>query len=148
MWLFTYCGLIGAIVQGGLIGRLVKAFGEPKVIALSLILLAISFFPLPFLTTWPPLLVVVGVLAVGSSLSRPPLFGLLSRLTSASEQGATLGVAQGAGSVGRIAGPLFAGPLILHHVAVPYVVCGFLALFTGLIAGRYLTRPREDVEKG
>lgn len=143
-YLFTYCGVIGALVQGGLIGRLVKSFGEPKVIALSIILVALSFFPLPFITTWPPLLIAVAVLAVGSSLSRPPLFGLLSRITPASEQGATLGVAQSAGSLGRIAGPLFAGTLIQHHMATPYLVCGVLALLTGLFAGRYLTHPHPD----
>ena len=33
-YLFVYCGLIGAFVQGGMIGRIVKKFGEPKVISL------------------------------------------------------------------------------------------------------------------
>ena len=146
-YLFTYCGLIGALVQGGLIGRMVKAFGEPKLIALSLILVAASFFPLPFLTQWPPLLVAIGVLAFGSSLARPPLFGLLSRLVPADEQGATLGVAQSAGSLGRIFGPIMAGTLMhvrlapANDLAAPYLVCGVIALLTGLFAGRYLSRP-------
>ena len=42
-YLFVYCGLIGALVQGGAIGRLVKKMGEPKLIALSLVLTAASF---------------------------------------------------------------------------------------------------------
>ena len=48
-YLFVYCGLIGALVQGGAIGRLVKKMGEPKLIALSLILTAASFAWLPYL---------------------------------------------------------------------------------------------------
>ena len=36
--LFVFCGLISAFVQGGAIGRLVKMFGEPKLIALSLVM--------------------------------------------------------------------------------------------------------------
>src|SRR4030095_9103721 len=47
-FLFAFCGLIGALVQGGLIGRLVRALGEPALIALSLALTAISLAPLPF----------------------------------------------------------------------------------------------------
>src|SRR5439155_6445898 len=41
-YLFAYCGIIGAFVQGGAIGRLVKRSGEPKLIAQSLILVGIS----------------------------------------------------------------------------------------------------------
>ena len=48
-YLFVYCGLIGALVQGGAIGRLVKKLGEAKLIALSLVLTAASFVWLPFL---------------------------------------------------------------------------------------------------
>ncbi|HVV01189.1 MAG TPA: MFS transporter, partial [Verrucomicrobiae bacterium] len=39
-YLFVYCGLIGAFVQGGLTGRLVKKMGEPKLIVVSLTLTA------------------------------------------------------------------------------------------------------------
>ena len=33
--LFVFCGLIGAFIQGGAIGRLVKIFGEPKLISVE-----------------------------------------------------------------------------------------------------------------
>src|ERR1043166_233881 len=49
-YLFVFCGLIGALVQGGAIGRMVKKFGEPKLIALSLVLTAISLALLPFIS--------------------------------------------------------------------------------------------------
>lgn len=139
-YLFTYCGLIGALVQGGLTGRLVRGLGEPRVICLSLILVALSLLAMPYATSWMALLVAVGTLSIGSSLTRPPLFGLLSLLTPATEQGATLGIAQSAGSLGRIAGPIFAGGLLQHHMALPYLATGALALVTGILAGRYLRR--------
>ena len=47
IFLFTFCGIIGACVQGGLIGRMVKKLGEPKLIGLSLILTAVSMAMLP-----------------------------------------------------------------------------------------------------
>ena len=84
------------------------------------------------------LLLVLAVLSIGSSLTRPPVFGLLSNLTSADEQGVTIGTAQSAGSLARIAGPIFAGSLYELHPAALYVTCGTVALLTALIAWRKL----------
>ena len=149
--LFAFSGIIGVLAQGGLIGRLVKALGEPKVIALSLALVGISMAPLPFIHpagSWPlaagagswawivalaPLLAWLSVLSIGSSLARPPVFGLISRLTSADEQGATLGVAQSAGSLARILGPVFALGLFTWHPSWPYLICSTLALLNAAI---------------
>jgi len=54
---------------------------------------------------------------------------LLSNLTPAHEQGANIGVAQGAGSLARILGPLFATGLLPYQAALPYLVC------TGVLLG-------------
>ena len=154
--LFCYCGIIGAFVQAGPIGRLVKQLGEPKLIAGSLIIFGLSMAPLPFLKgdshltfktlfsdsglTWWLLLFVVAWLAVGSGLTRPPLFGLLSILTPSNEQGATLGVAQSAGSLARVIGPPVAGFLFDRHPSWPYVAVAVIAVVTGLIAWNSLVR--------
>ncbi len=158
-FLFGFCGLVGALVQGGAIGRLVKALGEPRLIALSLVLTAISLAPLPFFgghfhaaltqlwkdpnvsgwrffvalftgggASWFGLLATLAVLSIGSGLTRPPLFGLLSSLTPANEQGFTIGIAQSSGALARIAGPVFASTLYDWHPAVPYAACAALAL--------------------
>src|SRR5688572_29772936 len=47
--LFMFCGIIGAFVQGGPIGRIVKKFGERKLIAISLIVTGLSLAPIPFI---------------------------------------------------------------------------------------------------
>jgi MFS family permease len=73
-------------------------------------------------------------------LTRPPLFGLLSNLTSPGEQGTTIGVAQSAGSLARILGPLFAATLYLRVASLPYVICGGLAIVTGALAWQFLCR--------
>ena len=152
--LFMYCGIIGAFIQGGPIGRIVKRIGERKLIAVSLILTGISLAPLPFITgegklswavlfssgggPWWMLLFLLALLSIGSGLTRPPLFGLLSILTPPNEQGATIGVAQGAGSLARIVGPMFAGAVFVAYPALPYLVCGGISLVTGIVAWRFL----------
>jgi MFS family permease len=148
-YLFVFCGLIGALVQGGAIGRMVKKFGEPKLIALSLVLTAISLALLPFISgpanlswsillrpegrSWLGMLGALALLSVGSSLTRPPLFGMLSNLTLAHEQGANIGVAQGAGSLARILGPIFASGLLPFMAALPYLVCTAVLLGTTVL---------------
>lgn len=160
-YLFAYCGIIGAFVQGGAIGRAVKKMGERLLISVSLFLTALSLVPMPFIhgagrfswhsSAWLELLGVLALLAVGSSLARPPIFGLISILTPANEQGANIGVAQGAGSLARIIGPIFAASLFDHHPATPYVVCGALCFVTALIAWQFLhkrtVRPVQEVPK-
>jgi MFS family permease len=159
-YLFVYCGLIGAFVQGGAIGRLVKAFGEAKLIALSLVLTAASMAMLPFIKGSAPLsignflhaegipglwlLFALALLSVGTSLTRPPLFGLLSNLTPPNEQGANIGVAQGAGSLARILGPLFATTLLPFMASLPYLVCAAVLLgTTALVAQRLCSKAQE-----
>ncbi len=160
VYLFAYCGIIGAIVQGGAIGRLVKIMGEPKLIALSLVLTAVSFAVLPFVKgsarlswgvlvqaqgfPWVVMLLALGLLSVGTALTRPPLFGLLSNLTAAHEQGATIGVAQGAGSLARILGPVFATTLLEYSPPLPYLICGAILLgTTGVVVRKLLTPPES-----
>jgi MFS transporter, DHA1 family, tetracycline resistance protein len=154
--LFAYCGIVGAFVQGGPLGKLVKRLGEPRLIALSLMLFAVSLGPLPFVKgdtklawgvlfsgqggAWWALLVLLALLSIGSGLTRPPVFGMISNLTPPDEQGATIGVAQSAGSLARILGPLFAASLFQMNPAIPYVTCAVLSFVTGLIAWQYLKR--------
>jgi MFS family permease len=163
-YLFFYCGIIGAFVQGGAIGRLVKRMGEPKLIALSLVLTAVSFAWIPFIhgasqfawkglfqpagLPWVWLLLALALLSVGTSLTRPPLFGLLSNLTPAHEQGATIGVAQGAGSLARILGPIFATALLAWSPPLPYLICTAVLLGTTALVGQRLCRDGQPTPDG
>jgi len=83
---------------------------------------------------WIKTLGVLAMLAIGSQMTRPPIFGLLSNLTPENEQGATIGVAQGIGSLARIFGPLFAMPLYAHTPLLPYAICGVIAIVAGILA--------------
>jgi MFS transporter, DHA1 family, tetracycline resistance protein len=137
-WLFAYGGLISVLAQGGLIRRLVARWGEPCLIYASFFLLGISLLLLPFMKSMQGLLISLAVLALGSSTNRPPTFGMISILTPPSAQGANLGVAQSAGSLARIAGPVFAASLYDVKPAYPYLACGVLSVLAGVFAVIYL----------
>jgi MFS transporter, DHA1 family, tetracycline resistance protein len=154
--LFSFAGIVGAVVQGGLMRPLVKRLGEPRLVALSLLVFAAGILPLPWLRGQPPLswsalfgaggpswwllFLFVALIAVGSQLTRPPLFALLQQVAPAHERGLTFGVAQSGASLARIFGPPFAGFLYDRHLAWPYVACAGLSLITGLLAWRKLVR--------
>ncbi len=144
---FTYAGFIAAMVQG-VIGRLIKKFGEPNLIFFSLIVFAIGLAGLPFAKNLTEILIVLALLAIGSGLNRPPVFGMISLSSSADEQGANLGVAQSFGALARILGPIFAGGLFFVHPALPYLICGGIALLTAFIAWGYLCKRGTPADKG
>jgi len=152
-YLFAYCGIIGAVVQGGAIGRMVKRSGEARLIANSLILVGISMAPLPFVQgrtfgAWALLLATLAILSIGASLTRPPVFGLISNLTPAHEQGATIGVAQSAGSLARIIAPIFASTLLFLHPSLPYLICSGVSLFTAVLVIQRLCRSTQSLTSG
>jgi MFS family permease len=138
-WLIAYCGFVGALVQGGAIKRLVKMMGEPRLIAVSLFLASVGIGILPYLSTWGCLLGGLGIFSIGSSLTRPPVFGMISMLAPANEQGATMGVAQGVSSLARIIGPVFAASLFVRNAPLPYLICAALCFITSFITIKYLT---------
>src|SRR5256714_763634 len=96
-WIFAFVGVIGAGIQGGLIGRLVKTFGEvPLVIAAALLFTAsLVLIPLTGPQTGLAALLAVGAaFAVGNGLATPSLTSLASKSAGAGEQGGVLGATQ------------------------------------------------------
>jgi DHA1 family tetracycline resistance protein-like MFS transporter len=114
-WLFVFVGVIGAIIQGGLIGRLVKRFGELPLVVVGAFLFAASLFAIPFTgprTGLTALLLVGATFTIGNSISTPALTGLASTSVGRGEQGGVLGITQSVASLSRTVGPLIASYLI------------------------------------
>lgn len=105
---FAYLGIISAIIQGGLIGRLSARFGERSLASVGLVLTAIGMAIIPAAPSGGVLLGILPVLAVGLGLANPSLSALASRLAPADAQGGVLGAYQSAASLARILGPVWA----------------------------------------
>ena len=141
-YLFAYCGIIAAFIQGGAIGRLIKRFGDQRLIAGSLVVVAVGLAALPYVGNLWGILVALGLFAAGSGINRAPTMGQISLNCPPSEQGATMGVAQSAGTLARIVGPVFATGLYAFHAALPYLISAVIALVTGVLAWHYLCKER------
>ena len=139
-YLFLFMGVIVASIQGGLLGRFVKRFGEKGVIVIGAAAFVAGFALIPTIWRVPLLYVVAFLFAIGQGLCYPALTALVSKTAPESERGALLGMATSVGSLARFAGPLLAGFL--------YDLAGAAGAFYGgavLMAGALLIAMRMRV---
>jgi multidrug resistance protein len=108
---FAYVGILMAFTQGYLIRKWMPRYGEPILLTAGLGLFALSLAGIAVSTTITMLAVTMTILALGNGLMRPPNLGIISLLTPADEQGATMGVTNSLASLGRIIGPVLGGLL-------------------------------------
>ncbi len=142
-YLFVYIGVITAIVQGGLVGRLVRKLGEVRLMVIGCLFLAVGLGSLPLTIgespAWlmPALLTSLLFVAVGTGLVTPSAAGLVSRVTSAEDQGRALGLLQSTASAARIIGPVAFGMISdLGGVRAPFMIASLLALIAMIPALR------------
>jgi len=108
-WFFLFMGVIVAGIQGGLIGKLAKRFGEKALIAAGAASFTIGLAFVPLVWRVPLLYVVAFFIAVGQGLTYPSLTSLLTKASPSSEHGTMLGLASGIGSLARFIGPIWCG---------------------------------------
>ncbi len=139
--LFAYMGVVSALIQGGVVGRLAPRLGERRVALAGALLLATGFALLPGALGEARLLVALGVLSAGPALAGPSIFAAVSRRAPPGQQGATLGLTQTASTLGRIVGPAVSGFLIHPYgIESPFWAGAALAVF-GMVAALFLPRP-------
>lgn len=102
-------GILSALIQGLLIRRLVKRFGETALATAGPLVLAAGFTIVALAGSWNWVIVGCLVMPLGFGINNPSLSSLISRATPESEQGAFLGLNQSVLSLARICGPLIAG---------------------------------------
>lgn len=129
--LLALMGLIGVIVQGGLIGRLARRFGELPLAAAGAALLALGLLAMPLAAAVAGLVAATCGVALGNSLLTPSLNAAASRSVGGDWQGRALGLMQSAGSLGRTVGPVAAGALLALDVDKELAFYGRTPLWTG-----------------
>ena len=111
-YVYAYVGVISIILQGGLIGRLVRALGERRLAKAGFAFSVAGFGALAWTFRIPAMLVVAAVTALGTGVLRPVLTSLITQKTGKHEQGTVLGLTQSLQSVASIVAPFCAGLMI------------------------------------
>lgn len=141
--LFAFLGVIGVIMQGMLVRRMVPRFGDRKLAIVGLALQALMYAALAFAPQAWMLYPVVGLISAGSAISTPTLTGMVSNTVSFREQGMILGVTQSVNSLTRVFGPLWAGaafdyisPTAPYWTGAIWIVAALLIVLTTRVAPR------------
>ena len=118
-------GFISVIVQGGLIGKLNRRFGEVRLLAAALLLMATGFVMQGLSVNFglPTFIVAAAITAAGTALHMPSVSSYISRRVGPDMQGATLGLMQSSGALARASGPLLWGLLYgMLGLRVPFFI--------------------------
>ena len=107
-YVFTFIGVIGIFIQGGLIRKIAKP-GREKYLALGgIVTMVIALLFMSSTSLWASLLIVMALVSAGNSFATPTLNSLASQCGTVQTQGETMGAMSSAGSLGRCCGPVIA----------------------------------------
>jgi DHA1 family tetracycline resistance protein-like MFS transporter len=120
-YLFAFVGIIAAIIQGSVVGKLARRFGEINLIIQGAAALALGMLLIPFTNSLATLLAAMVIVGYGFSIITPSLNSLISLQVGAGEQGGIMGVGRSATTMARVIGPAWAGLLFsLFGMDWPY----------------------------
>lgn len=135
--LLAFAGVMQALAQGYLVGKLVPRTGESRLLVAGAAMFALGLAPLGSWSSHAALFAMLTLIAMGYGFGSTSVAALISRRTARELQGEALGLNQSVLSLARIAGPL-AGGVIFAAMgpAAPYLAAACAAtLATVLAAG-------------
>jgi MFS family permease len=130
-YVFAFSGLIGALIQGGGMGSLVKKFGESKLVQMGFATMAMGFALLSGARQLAYLLAAIALLSFGSAILRPSLTSLITTRAARHRQGMVIGLMQSLMSIAQIVAPLIAGILIQQQHLIIWALAGSLFCAAG-----------------
>ena len=133
-FILAWVGFLSIILQGGLIGKLVKRFGELSLVRSGFLVTAVTSFWLARVDSIGELLANTGVSSYGSGVVRPAVTALITQKASKQEQGVVLGLTQSLTSVSAIIAPVVAGALIDRGWLAAWAIGVGLVALCGMIA--------------
>lgn len=144
-YVFMIMGLAGAFVQGGLMGKLTKKYGEGPVIQGGIIISAIGFMLILLVNDFMTAALFLTVFGIGNGVIRPSISSLLTKRSSTGHGSAT-GLLSSFDSFGRIAGPVLGGWLFTLSSGFPYIIGAILSVIAFVLYRVYHTKETKQVE--
>ncbi|NCQ18455.1 MAG: tetracycline resistance MFS efflux pump [Ignavibacteria bacterium CG22_combo_CG10-13_8_21_14_all_37_15] len=146
--IFGIIGIIGAIVQGGLIGRLAKKYSDQRLITIGTFFLMIGLAFLPYGVNLTGVIIIAAIMSIGSGILQPILLSLVSKVAPENEQGIVLGVNQSFSSFARMLGPLWGGFSYQYlGYQIPFLTGAFFVLLVFLFSIFYLHNHLAPLEQ-
>ncbi|MBK6773052.1 MAG: MFS transporter [Ignavibacteria bacterium] len=108
-YIFSFMGVMGALVQIFLLKIINKKIGEENTLILGSFIAIFGLGLIGFSTNLIFLLFVIVILSVGNGLNNTVSISMLSQSVGKEEQGTILGINQSLGSLARFLGPVWGG---------------------------------------
>lgn len=143
--MFFFCGLAGALVQGGVVRRRVKQGQEGAYIAAGLVISATGFFLLLTANHWIVAMIYLCIFGIGNALIKPCITSLITQKTTVG-QGVASGLSSSMDSLGRIVGPLLGAALLVMASWLPFLVSGLLSLGALILLVQFRKWDRKAME--
>ena len=140
-YVFGFVGFLGIILQGLLIGWLVRRFGEVSLAAAGFAALVLGYLTLGLATAVSLLVIVAVVSGFGNGVLRPSLTSLITHQAGQHEQGIVLGITQSLSSIAAIAAPMIAGLLIERQMLTHWAWVSAAMAAGGLFVWTTTPRP-------
>lgn len=132
-YLFTYAGLLGTVLQGGLLGRLVKRFGELRLVLAGFCTSVVGYALLGFSQTVVAIVIATTVNGFGSGVLRPVLTSRITQVVGRHEQGVALGISGSLSSVAMMLAPPCGGLMLSYHMTTAWALVAGVASALGLV---------------
>jgi DHA1 family multidrug resistance protein-like MFS transporter len=140
---FMVVGLVTALTQGILTGPMTRRWGESPVIKAGMLGSAIAFTLMAFADNYWSLLMTTALFVFTTAIIIPAVSSLTSKRAE-TQQGMAMGLSNSFMSLGRIAGPLWAGFVFDINFIFPYI-SGAVIMAVGFLVSLFWLRDDEPV---
>ena len=107
-WFFLFTGALSLVLRGFVLGRLLEAFGEVRVMRFGAVALAVGLALMPWPQTVLGFVLALALVPLGTACLFPTTTALVTTQGSVAERGQTLGVQQAFGGIARVIAPIWA----------------------------------------
>jgi DHA1 family tetracycline resistance protein-like MFS transporter len=154
-WSLFAVGIAAAVVQGFLLGRLLKRFGAPRLATIGLMSSSLGYLCWGLAPAGWVMYVVIAFNLLGFTVTAS-IQSIVSNAADARSQGQTMGSVASLASLMAVLGPVLGAPLMgaVSHlpqsdwrVGTPFYFCAALQMLSMLFAVRHFSRERRQLRE-
>lgn len=133
--LFGISGIVGVIIQAGLMKTISQKFSDRSIVLGGLIFTVIGLALIPYGQNFVGEAIVISLMAIGTGILQPVIPAMISKYSPEDQQGAILGVNQSISAFARVLGPLWGG-FSFHYLGYqfPFLTGAFFTLLILIVA--------------
>jgi MFS transporter, DHA1 family, tetracycline resistance protein len=144
-WSLAMVGVVSVIVQGFLMGRLLKIFSAKKLVVIGLVSSALSYLMWGLASEGWMMFAIIGINLLGGTVEAA-VKSLISSAADSRSQGQTLGAVNSLSGLTAVIAPMIAAPLLaaVSHfpkgdwrIGAPFFLCAILQTVSLILAVRY-----------